>query len=205
MRRRYRAPCRAAVAAAGLLLAGACLAGGTAGAEEAARAEPDDSGAAALTATWGEDLDCAGCHTAEAESLDDEDTLYARHAAFDLACAACHDDAESLEKVHSDLSKARFMPKRLKKTEVSSEVCLTCHDQDKLAEATADLDLLTDDAGTTVNPHALPDTRSGAHDQIVCASCHGMHDEEDAVEKTARNQCLTCHHANVYECYTCHD
>ena len=61
---------------------------------------------------------------------------------------------------------------------------------------------LTDDQGTTVNPHDLP--QSASHDTLTCGSCHTMHDEKP-LEETAAAACTQCHHQNVYECYTCHE
>lgn len=40
----------------------------------------------------------------------------------------------------------------------------------------------------------------GGHADIVCADCHAMH----SAGSTAAETCVSCHHAGVYECNTCH-
>ena len=61
--------------------------------------------------------------------------------------------------------------------------------------------VLTDMNGTIVNPHALPE--SADHAEVSCVSCHQMH-AAGSIEKKAQRACASCHHADVYECYTCH-
>lgn len=94
------------------------------------------------------------------------------------------------------------MPKKLKKSEVSEDLCLGCHTSyEALTALTADCTLLTDENGTVVNPHALPEVAD--HDPITCISCHTAHGDK-TLEETASSKCLSCHHENVYECGTCH-
>ena len=90
---------------------------------------------------------------------------------------------------------------RLKKSEVDASICLTCHQPEKLVEATADYTGLTDTKGTTVNPHELP--KVGNHETIQCFNCHQVHSEK-AITETAIAACNSCHHAGVFECNTCH-
>lgn len=146
---------------------------------------------------------CTACHTKAAASAEDPACLVSKHS--DLDCIVCHDSTdEAFQKVHdkaSDPSKADKV-KQLKKTEVSSDICLACHDRAALVEATEDLSLLTDIKGTTVNPHDLPQVSN--HEDIACDDCHKMHSDEDA-ETTAPNVCLSCHHTGAYECGTCHE
>ena len=95
------------------------------------------------------------------------------------------------------------MPKKLKKTEVPDDACLSCHygAREELVAATVDV-AVVDSKGTAVNPHDV--TPSEQHDTIRCADCHGMHDAEKLADK-ADVECASCHHADVFECYTCHD
>lgn len=133
-------------------------------------------------------------------------TAYAAMHATDLGfdCFTCHSDAEGLEEAH-DAKKLNSgkEARRLKKTEVSSGFCQGCHDQEALAEATADYQGLVDKGGLVVNPHDLP--QNDSHDGLDCVSCHAAHPEEGAViQDQAMSQCISCHHAEVFECGTCH-
>ena len=83
--------------------------------------------------------------------------------------------------------------------------CLTdvCHGSyEALAEKTASSTILTDNDGTTVNPHDMPVNED--HETIDCGSCHDMHASDD-IAKTAQKACQSCHHMGTYECYTCHE
>lgn len=77
---------------------------------------------------WSASLDCtATCHSSQAEAMADETTQGAQaHGAF--SCVSCHTDEEGLieghAKVTTDETKS---PKRLKKSEVTADGCLTCH------------------------------------------------------------------------------
>jgi hypothetical protein len=207
--------------------------------------------------TWSPDVDCTEtCHTRQVATLTDEDTqISASHASF--SCTLCHTDVEGMTAGHAKVDADDTTgPKRLKKSTVTSNGCLTCHQVDDgvvtegawaaseegadeqadqadgdaqdtedvdeaeaseesetesaavsaipaySATATADIDWLTDENGTTVNPHNLPVNKS--HNTITCATCHDMHNDE-TLEETAKNACIQCHHDNVYECFTCHD
>ena len=180
---------------------------------------------------WSMDLDCALCHAKEAASLGltaaaeegtadgakadaemtDEElgsahttevAAYARtHVQdFKFECATCHIESEGLEKGHKKLNSGKEAT-RLKKSEVDASICLTCHQPEKLVEATADYTGLTDTKGTTVNPHELP--KVGTHETIQCFNCHQVHSEK-AITETAIAACNSCHHAGVFECNTCH-
>lgn len=93
---------------------------------QAATSPGKDSDAPAIE--WTPELDCtATCHGAQAEAMANEDTQgAAAHGSF--ACVSCHTDEEGLveghAKVTADDTKS---PKRLKKSEVGSDGCLTCH------------------------------------------------------------------------------
>lgn len=156
------------------------------------------------TPQWAVDAgveDCASCHAAAAESTDDDAYLYAEHAG--ISCFTCHSDEEKLAARHKNATEKRAAKlTQLKKTGVDTDMCLVCHDTAALAEATADSTALTDDKGTTVNPHDLPDVED--HAGISCVSCHQFHVADVDVEAKAASYCMNCHHAGVYECGTCH-
>lgn len=80
--------------------------------------------------------------------------------------------------------------------------CSACHNVDDIKAATEDSAVLTDVNGTVVNPHDLPAIED--HAAIVCSSCHKSHEVSENTEKSAKRTCASCHHADVYECYTCH-
>ena len=71
-----------------------------------------------------------------------------------------------------------------------------------LIAATATSTVLTDEHGTTVNPHDLPAVED--HASITCVSCHKGH-TSDTIEESAMKACILCHHENIFECYTCHE
>ena len=80
--------------------------------------------------------------------------------------------------------------------------CMACHSVEDIKAATEDSTVLTDVNGTVVNPHDLPAVED--HAGIECASCHKSHEVTESTEKSAKRTCASCHHADVYECYTCH-
>lgn len=166
--------------------------------------EATEKGAAAGTKTDGSAAnasknDGAASEKAETDAENGTDSFLAIHGAF--GCASCHSDAK-LPDLHENATADSKMPKKLKKTDVSEELCLGCHgSSEELAGLTEGCTLLTDDNGTVVNPHALPDVPD--HDPIECTDCHAVHNGK-TVEETAPAKCLSCHHENVYECGTCH-
>lgn len=168
--------------------------------DDTGNAEGTADGAPATTVEWSMQSDCTTCHSNEADSENDSACAMSTHAKQGLTCTSCHADESTLKTAHADTSKSA--PKKLSKTEVSPEVCLSCHDRDSLAQATADSTVLTDSNGTVVNPHELPTT--GDHGSIACSDCHKMHSDK-SVADTAEKKCVSCHHADVYECNTCHE
>ncbi len=164
-----------------------------------------DGGKAAQTEPvaidWSPTADCAVCHVTEAESATDAACDASQHA--DMTCIECHTDESQLATMHEGKTTGDRMPMRLKKTTVDKSLCTPCHDQATIAAASADCTVLTDVNGKTVNPHELPGDKS--HAEITCSDCHEMH--SDATERTedAQKLCRTCHHSDVYECYTCHE
>lgn len=169
--------------------------------EGAAQAKTPDEASEPVVVAWSMDGDCTVCHADEASSMNDSSCLASTHEAEGQTCADCHADEAALADVHASVDTGMKTAKKLKKTEVPSDVCLSCHDQAELAEKTADSTVLTDMNGTVANPHALPE--SDDHASLACADCHAMHSGEPASE-TAPDACASCHHSDVYECGTCH-
>ncbi|WP_139653547.1 cytochrome c3 family protein [Raoultibacter phocaeensis] len=152
--------------------------------------------------TWSADVDCSACHADEATSMVTAGYPAAVHEAEGESCASCHADDTALASAHEGALPSSAMPKRLVKTKVDEGLCLSCHNLEELAAKTAESTVLADSQGLVENPHALPQTEN--HAAIACADCHKMHSSE-AVADTAKAQCLSCHHENVFECNTCHE
>lgn len=170
-----------------------------AGNSEEAMAE---SGTAATA--WSPDLNCGACHADEQATLSEAACVAGYHASSQgFECATCHADTDGLTQAHGDMTGTK-MPKKLKKTEVDSALCATCHDKTALAEATAASTALTDEQGTVVNPHDLPSNADHDKADAQCVDCHKGHDVA-GIQETARDYCVGCHHENVYECNTCHE
>lgn len=201
MKRNLRAAAAATVAMA--LIAGGLLWAMTGCAPKQGVAGQDASSdeTAKVDFTWSADSDCAMCHSTESDSLIDASCeISASHG--QLACSSCHTDTAGLEEAHEGVDPGNYKaPKRLKDSEVPKEACLSCHDPEDMIAATSDLAILTDDNGTTVNPHDLPENEE--HADITCGKCHAMHEAGDP-QADAPGVCASCHHAGVYECYTCH-
>lgn len=159
---------------------------------------------------WTTEANCETCHPNSSNSYTDSACAASQHA--DVACITCHDDTEGLEKAHKKVTMADTDgAEKLKKTKVSSEVCIGCHPLDDThASATADVTALTDKLGNVVNPHDLPvfeDTGRGTHEKVLCADCHKMHSAETP-EDNATTPCKSCHHQGTYvSCYSagCHE
>lgn len=163
--------------------------------------QSNEAEAATQTVAWSADSDCSTCHEAESKSLEDSSYLCSTHDQQGLSCMSCHADESALSDAHAKAKDLTKTATKLKKTDVDASVCESCHSLSDLQAATADLTLLTDENGKTVNPHDLPANEE--HAVIDCASCHSMHTTETA-DTLAPDKCLSCHHQNVYECHTCH-
>lgn len=168
-----------------------------------ASSSEDDASLSSTGGTWSIDGDCGTCHDSEQASMGDTSCIAAAHTS--ASCISCHSDEDgALTQVHDGATADDVSSRtKLKKTTVAAATCQTCHSQDDLIAKTANVDVLTDDEGTTVNPHDLPDT--GDHAGIECIQCHTVHEEGDKMEVAAQKTCRTCHHQNVYKCYTCHE
>ncbi len=157
----------------------------------------EQDAAMAFEFAWSAESDCSTCHAGHSETAQAD-----VHAAEGMDCSVCHVDTAGLEAAHEGVLMGDKEPKRLKLTDVANEVCLSCHDRSTIIEETADLTVLTDVEGTTVNPHDMPEVEG--HQGVVCADCHNVHDEK-VTQEAASDYCLSCHHHEVYECYTCHE
>lgn len=161
----------------------------------------EDAGAA-VAVEWSPESDCAMCHTAEASSREDASCLAATHTAS--KCIDCHAESDALAAEHEGATADGRLPKRLTKTEVSQDTCLSCHDSyEALAEKTAAYQGLVDSEGTVVNPHALP--ASDNHADVTCTNCHAVHVAGANPEEKSKSTCTSCHHADVFACGTCHN
>lgn len=154
--------------------------------------------------TWSADANCAICHATEDESLTSIPCYAALPEQGGNLCATCHTDAAGLKKAHEGATPALAKEKatKLRDTTIDEGACFTCHGSyEELATKTADVTVLTDAQGTTVNPHARP--MGVGHEGQTCADCHALHTGEPAQE-VAPEFCITCHHTNDYQCHTCH-
>ncbi|WP_282209024.1 cytochrome c3 family protein [Parvibacter caecicola] len=149
-----------------------------------------------------DDSDCEACHEAEVESATDGECLAGNPAHADLTCIDCHPSDKALVKVHSKIDADSKPKNKLKKTSVVDEACLQCHDTEAIEAATPAEAFLTDLNGTSVNPHAAK-AMTASHADLNCVSCHVTHKDGD-VNENAYKACLSCHHAEVFECGTCH-
>lgn len=152
---------------------------------------------------WSPDSSCETCHIDQAESMTNSACLVSFHP--DNKCTDCHAVDDTLTSVHEGVVPGDKVPKGLKETKVDESQCESCHSLEDIAAATEDLEVLTDANQTVVNPHAIPDVAD--HAEIQCSDCHAMHEEGglELTDNNAKRLCGSCHHANVYECHTCHE
>ena len=171
--------------------------------ESANDAAPQQAAEESAQVTWTPDSDCASCHADESASTTDASMGAGIHAqSAQTTCTACHTDESNLAEAHKNMPSGAT-PKKLNKTCVSPEGCKAsgCHDlsNEEMAALTQEVTELTDSKGTQVNPHEVMGLTEG-HAEIVCTDCHRMHKENIGPAET----CISCHHAGVYECNTCH-
>lgn len=155
---------------------------------------------------WSIDADCGLCHVDEKDSYTSAACLASAHQ--DILCVSCHDNQASMAEVHEGKTVGDKVPNKLKQTEVGGTTCLSCHYEtlENLAIATPDIPDAIDDNKTTINPHEamLMPQHQTEEDRILCGDCHKMHKDKTA-EKAMSLACTSCHHAGVFECYTCHE
>ncbi|MEG2477158.1 hypothetical protein [Gordonibacter sp.] len=155
----------------------------------------------AVDFAWSADSDCSMCHTKEESSQVDATCLLSQHV--DTTCVSCHIDEAALTASHDKATPEKAVRAVLRDTSVDEASCESCHLRSEIAAATAGLAVLTDKNGLVSNPHALPE--SDDHASLSCSSCHQMHVSKANLDKKAQRVCASCHHAEVYECYTCHN
>lgn len=154
----------------------------------------------ALQVNWSPEMDCTFCHTVEAASYT-QDMTASFHSEQD--CVVCHDDGALLSEAHAEITMNDNLPARLSiAAEISDELCESCHSLESRSQATMGSTILTDENGTIVNPHMLPDSHQDQ--KVSCTDCHVMHKIND-IASSAQNTCVSCHHENVYQCGTCHE
>lgn len=191
-----------AVAMAVIIAAG-CSSQPAKSAEQANEAAPQQAAEEVSQATWTPDSDCASCHADESASTTDASMGASIHTQGTQAtCITCHADESALGEAHKSMTSGTA-PKKLSETCVGPEGCKAagCHDlsDEEMAALTQDVTELTDSKNTRVNPHEVMGLTEG-HAEIVCTDCHRMHKEDISPAET----CISCHHAGVYECNTCH-
>lgn len=156
--------------------------------------------------TWSPEADCTACHEKQAASLASIPCSQAigQQTGGDnrAACAVCHADEAGLAKAHEEATLDGAKKAKLRDTTINEQGCFACHGSyEELAGKTVDCTVLTDAQDTVVNPHDLP--RGEGHAESTCADCHLLHTGEP-VQETAPESCIVCHHANEYQCHTCH-
>ena len=186
------------------ILAAASLGGCGSPKAASENASSGSSKSSAQAVAWSPDIDCTTCHSDQQASLSNTACLKGMHK--DAKCTSCHTDTDGLSKAHESAS-GTYSGTELESTRVDEKACLSCHGSyDELAAKTASITVLTDSKGTVVNPHAVRTAAvnvKGQHDEITCTTCHTVHASGDSATN-AQQECLSCHHQNVYECGTCH-
>lgn len=189
--------------------------------EDGSAAKSEEATTASIDAPWSAESDCTSCHTAEAETASDSTTAHSTHATLNSGqkCIDCHDDEGGLlSAAHENyLDEKARLPKKLKDTSVADATCTAsgCHNVDELVAKTSDSSMmLVDSEGATVNPHSmLTDEKHALGGEtsadIQCSTCHKLHEAKSAdapaAAETAQARCKSCHHAEVYQCGTCHE
>lgn len=196
--------------AVGLLSGCSPKAGGSEGAASAdsAQTEAGDTGSDPMAdqpVNWSMESDCSTCHTTEAASASDaacpQDVA---HEAEGLTCVQCHTDEGVLSTAHAEVTYADKPASKATVATVDPQTCISCHgDMEEVAKLTVDSTALTDDKGTTVNPHERP--AGERHDEVpaTCTDCHNNHSKD--LPKDAMKYCAQCHHRGTFECGTCHE
>lgn len=166
------------------------------------------SGASAMDGqpvNWTMDSDCSMCHTSEAES--ETDTACPQgtaHKAENITCVQCHTEEQVLSTEHADVKFGDKVSTKATVATVDPATCESCHGtMEDLAALTADSTALTDDKGTTVNPHERPDGEKHVENPATCTDCHNNHSKD--LPKDAMKYCAQCHHRGTFECGTCHE
>lgn len=154
---------------------------------------------------WTMDIDCAICHTSEAEGVADTACAQAvAHEAEGLTCAQCHTDETVLTEAHNGITYADKPATKATVITVDPATCIACHgDLDEVAALTAGSEALKDSNGTVVNPHERPDGEAHDENPATCTDCHNNHSKD--LSKDAMKYCAQCHHRGIFQCGTCHE
>lgn len=168
--------------------------------------EQDSNGANTQPVNWTMATDCTTCHTVEAESLTDTKFPQAHLHQGEADCVDCHTDEAVLAPLHADLTFADAANVASKATVVSvpEQTCIDCHGTlEEMAILTVDNTVLTDDQGTTVNPHERPAGQTHEANPATCTDCHKIH--SSTTDRDAMKYCASCHHRGIFTCGTCHE
>ena len=154
---------------------------------------------------WTMDSDCSMCHTGEAASATDASCPQASaHEAEGVTCVQCHTDEAVLSTEHADVKFGDKAATKATVVTVDPETCISCHGtMEEMAAKTADSTALTDDKGTTVNPHDVPSNEKHEENPATCTDCHNNHSKD--LPKDSMRYCAQCHHRGTFECGTCHE
>ena len=170
-------------------------------------------------------LPCVTCHADErvlesihkdADSKTEMPKKLKKTEVDEKVCLTCHGDAPAVADTAKDAPEKNAAntgePANARTAKTGAPAKITTDDKaaletacatwEVLAELTADSEALTDSEGTVVNPHDLPVVEE--HADITCASCHKLHEEDADAAKTALKLCRSCHHEDVFACYSCH-
>lgn len=182
-----------------------CIVAGCAAEPKQTTSSQEGESRSNLSVEWSPSIDCSTCHVAENDSLSDASCLAGLHEQQNATCISCHTDSEGLTTAHADMG-SKDPAAKLKKTTIDDEACLACHeDYAALAEkSAADGIELVDTEGTAVNPHEVPGLTE-SHKNIACVDCHASHVSDADTLSVAQENCISCHHQEVYECGTCHE
>jgi hypothetical protein len=133
--------------------------------------------------------------------MTDATMLANKHTVLGFKCLDCHNTAD-LQVSHKNVTSSTKVPP----TTYPQAFCLKCHGTyADLAKLTINFKGLKDANGTVVNPHALPVNDSHTTGKVTeCSNCHTVHAGASDATTSAFNYCLGCHHAQVFECGTCH-
>lgn len=155
---------------------------------------------------WTMETDCTTCHLVEADSLVNPDCPQAYLHNGEADCIDCHTEEGLLAGAHEGLTFAdadNVASSATLKT-VPEQTCIDCHGTlEELAPITAESTVLTDDQGTTVNPHERPAGATHEANPSTCTDCHKIH--SDDTEKDAMKYCASCHHRGIFTCGNCHE
>lgn len=153
-----------------------------------------------VAVAWSADAECTTCHNSFSATTG---TAAFAHESNGFDCYTCHSKQEMLE-VHEKNGNSGRTPTGLRFSSVTNEACMNsvCHPNSEDFVAATENVVLTDEKGTSENPHAV--LSRGEHKDILCADCHTMHEVSNPAE-VSEATCFGCHHEKVFECGTCHN